>query len=159
MQLRYHSSQWFSSMSGLRLQRVCLHHHDCRRTLTQMYNNCAETDLRWWSSECFCLPIDCRSQLWRHVRMRALATAMTRPNASAIACVNERMAILFSVWKLQIQLVTSLWMSPISYRWPCCSSSSENPVSYWNSTVLTKPVILSISLPCIEHHRSSYRST
>ena len=45
--------------------------------------------------------------------------------ANAIVHVNECMAQLFSVWKLQIQPVTNLRKSPVSYWWPtasCCSS-------------------------------------
>ena len=93
-----------------------------------MYNNCAETHLGGGVLSAFAFPwiaIACRSQLWHHIRMRVMATTMMRPKASAIACVNERVAKLFSAWKLQIQLVTGLYMSPVSYWWPtasCCSS-------------------------------------
>ena len=98
-----------------------------------MYNNCTETHLsgavysflssRWspllsWSP----LLIN-RSCDITYVTIHVLATTMMQPNT--IVCVNERVAILFSVWKLQIQPVTDLCKSPVSYWWPtasCCSS-------------------------------------
>jgi len=58
------------------LRRFWLHHRDRRRTLTQAYNNCAETHLCGGDMSAFVFPLIAiarRSQLWRHVRMRALA--------------------------------------------------------------------------------------
>ena len=111
------------------LRRLWLHHRDRHCTLTQMYNNCTETYLGSGVLSVFVFPlitIAHRSQLWHHIRMRALAKTMMRSNASTISCVNERVATLFSAWKLQIELVTGLCMSPVSYWW--LTASCQLPI-------------------------------
>ena len=72
---------------------------------------------RWCSSEPLLVDyfIACRFFIaWRCARWAT--TLIMRPNA--MLCVNEHEAKLFSVWKLQMQPVTDLCKSPVSYWWP-----------------------------------------